>query len=149
MRGHGVTGAASPVRQYVRAWRTGPRPSGRRRRAEDAASLPPRRRRFSPAPLLAGAASRRARRAGSCWILLRPVAELDADEQAHRPALAGDFGPLVRARAHTEREAWLAAAKRRISDLVSCARGRQRDRDAATAALRSPSSHGQTEGHVN
>jgi transposase len=146
----GFTGAASTVRQYVRGWRTGPRGPGRRRRAEDTAGAPPRRqRRFSP---------RQTR-----WILLRPVDELDADERAYRAALcqesaaiataqalAEDFGRIVRARAHSELDAWMtAAARSRISELVSFARGLQRDLDAVTAALRSPHSQGQTEGQVN
>jgi hypothetical protein len=55
--------------------------------------------------------------------LLRPVDELDADEQAYREALcqesatiattqalAGDFGRIVRARAETELDVWLAQA---------------------------------------
>jgi len=138
------------VRQYVRGWRTGPRRPGRRYHAEDAAGTPPpRQRRFSP---------RQTR-----WILLRPVDELDADEQTYRQALcresatiataqalAEDFGRIVRARAHSELDAWMtAAARSRIAELVSFARGLQRDLDAVTAALRSPYSQGQTEGQVN
>jgi transposase len=151
IQAQGFSVAASTVRQYVRRWRTGPRrPGGRRRRADDGAGTPPpRQRRFSP---------RQTR-----WILLRPVDALDADERAYREALchesatiataqalAGDFGRIVRAHAETELEAWLAqAAKSRISELVSFARGVQRDQDAVTAALCSPYSQGQTEGHVN
>ncbi len=109
----------------------------------------PRERRFSP---------RQTR-----WILLRPVDELDANEQAYRQALCqqsaaiataqalvADFGRIVRARARTELDAWLgAAARSRIAELVSFARGLRRDYDAVAAALRSPYSQGQTEGHVN
>lgn len=142
-------GAASTVRQYVRGWRTGPRHPGRRRHGEDAHGTPPRQRHYSP---------RQTR-----WILLRPADELDADERAYREALcqesatiataqvlAQDFGRIVRARADTELEAWLsAAAKSRITELVSFVRGLRRDLDAVRAALRSPYSQGQTEGHVN
>jgi transposase len=134
----------------VRGWRTGPRWRGRRRRAEDAAGTPPRRqRRFSP---------RQTR-----WILLRPVDELDADERAYREALsqesaaiataqalAEDFGRIVRERADTELDTWLrAAARSRIAELVSFERGLRRDEAAVVAALCSPHSQGQTEGHVN
>jgi transposase len=150
MRAQGYTGAASTVRKYVRGWRTGPRRPGRRRRAAEAAGAPPSgQRRFSP---------RQTR-----WILLRPVEELDVDEQAYRQALCqrsaliamaqvlvADFGRIVRARAHTELDAWLAAAARsQIAELVSFARGIHRDYDAVAAALRSPYSQGQTEGQVN
>jgi len=149
IREQGFSGASSTVRQYVRGWRTGPQHAGRRRRGADAADTPPRARRFSP---------RQTR-----WILLRPVDTLDADEQAYRQALcqasaaiataqtlAEDFGRIVRARADTELDAWLAqAAMSRISELVSFARGLQRDFAAVVAALRSPYSQGQTEGHVN
>jgi transposase len=146
----GFTGAASTVRKYVRGWRTGPRRPGRRRRAEDAAGpLPPRKHRFSP---------RQTR-----WILLRPVDELDADEQAYRQALcqesaaiataqtlAEEFGRIVRTRAYSELEVWLtAAAKSRISELVSFSRGIRQDEEAVSAALRLPYSQGQTEGQVN
>ncbi len=104
---HGFRGAASTVRQYVRVWRTGPCHPGRRRRADDAAGTPPpRERRFSP---------RQTR-----WILVRPVDELDANEQNYRKALSQesptiataqalveDFGRIVRARAHADsRRAW-------------------------------------------
>jgi transposase len=64
--------------------------------------------------------------------------------------LAQDFGRIVRDHAHTELEAWLAAAtKRCLTEFVSVARGLRRDLDAVAAALRSPYSQGQTEGHVN
>jgi transposase len=150
MREQGFSGAASTVRQYVRGWRTGPRRPGRRRWPEDPAGTPPpRHRRYSP---------RQTR-----WILLRSVDELDADERAYRQglcqesaaittaqALAEDFGRIVRAGADTELDAWLgAAAHSCISELVSFARGLRRDYAAVAAALRSPYSQGQTEGHVN
>jgi transposase len=135
---------------HQHGWRTGPRRPGRWRRAEQVAgTAPPRQRRFSP---------RQTR-----WILLRPVDELAADERAYRAALcqesaaiataqalADDFGRIVRARADTELDAWLmAAARSRITELVSFARGMQRDLEAVVAALRSPYSQGQTEGQVN
>ncbi len=134
----------------MRGWRTSPRRPGRQRQAQDPASAPPpRQRHFSP---------RQTR-----WILLRPADALEADEQAYRralcqqsaaiataQALVEDFGRIVRGRAHAELDAWLAAAARsRIAELVSFARGIRRDRDAVAAALRSPYSQGQVEGQVN
>jgi transposase len=150
IREHGFTGAASTIRQYVRGWRVGPRRPGRRRRAADAASAPPpRTRRFSP---------RQTR-----WILLRSVDELDADERAYREALGQesttiataqalvqDFGRIVRAQSDAELEVWLtAAARSRITELVSFARGLRRDYAAVLAAVCSPYSQGQTAGQVN
>ena len=64
LQAHGFAGAASTVRQYVRAWRTGPRRPGRRRHKAGASGAPlPRQRRFSP---------RQTR-----WILLRREVESD------------------------------------------------------------------------
>jgi len=150
IRRQGYTGAASTVRQDVRAWRTGPRHPGRRRRAEDAAGAPPPRpRRFSP---------RQTR-----WLLLRPVEELDADERAYRHALCeqsttiaqahtlvADFGRIVRTRAQADLDPWLQlAAHSQLPELVSFANGIRRDYEAVAAALTSPHSQGQTEGQVN
>jgi transposase len=147
---HGYTGAASTVRQYVRAWRTGPRRPGRRRRAEDASGAPPpHQRRFSP---------RQTR-----WILLRSVEELDEGERTYRQALCResaaiataqalveDFGRIVRTRARADLDPWLAtAARSRIPELVSFVNGIRRDEAAVAAALTSPHSQGQVEGHVN
>ena len=72
----GYTGAASTLRQYVCAWRTGPHHPGRRRQGEDSESAPPdrpERRRFSPRQ--------------THWILLRPVDDLNDNERAYREAL--------------------------------------------------------------
>ncbi len=150
IQAHGFTGAASTVRQYVRAWRTGPHRPGRQPRAGDTPSTPPpRQHRFSP---------RQTR-----WILLRPVDELDADERAYRQALCQesatmataqrlveDFVRIVRARAHVDLDSWLATATHsRLPELVSFANGIQRDHAAVVGALTSPHSQGQTEGQVN
>ena len=127
----------------------GSAPSWSEAARRDAEGSPPRLRHYSP---------RQTR-----WILLRPVEALEPDEHAFRQALcqesaaiahaqtlAADFGRIVREQAHTELEAWLAVAtKSRITELVSFARGLRRDLDAVMAALRSPYSQGQTEGHVN
>lgn len=150
IRIRGYSGAASTVRQYLRAWRRGPRRPGRRRRAEDGAGAPPRsRRRFSP---------RQTR-----WVLLRPLEELDQEERAYREALCQEnaaiasaqalvteFGRIVRAQADSDLTMWLeVAAYTRIPELVSFVSGIRRDADAVRAALRSPHSQGQTEGQVN
>jgi transposase len=150
MRKQGYTGAASTVRKYVRGWRTGPRRPGRQRRVADAAGTPqPRERRFSP---------RQTR-----WILVRPLDELDADEQAYRhalcqqnatiataQALVTDFGRIVRPRAHADLDPWLeAAARSQIAEVVSFACGIRQDEAAVAAALHLPYSQGQTEGQVN
>ncbi len=140
------------MRQYVRAWRTGPRRPGRRRsgdEAQDDLGAPPRQRRFSPRQ--------------THWILLRPVEDLDTDERAYREALCqasatiataqrlvADFGRIVRTRACADRTRWLAdAARSRIPELVSFVRGVRRDAAAVAAALTSPHSQGQVEGQVN
>ncbi len=149
IREQGYTGAASTLRQYVRAWRTGPRRPGRRRQGEDSESAPPERRRFS---------SRQTH-----WLLLRPLEDLNDDERAYREALCqasatiataqrlvSDFGRIIRTRALTELDAWLAEARRsHIPELVSFVRGVHRDDAAVAAALTSPFSQGQVEGHVN
>lgn len=150
IRAQGYTGAASTLRPYLRAWRTGPRRPGRRRRGEDdGAAPPPHRRHFSP---------RQTR-----WILLRPVEDLDEGEHIYRQvlcresaavataqALAEDFGRIVRTRAHADLDPWLAtAARSQVPELVSFASGIRRDHAAVAAALTSPHSQGQTEGQVN
>jgi len=149
IREQGFTGAASTLRQYVRAWRTGPRHPGRRRQGEDVENAPPERRRFSPRQ--------------THWILLRPVDDLTDDERAYREALCqesatiataqrlvSDFGRITRTRTATDLDAWLAEARRsHIPELVSFVRGVQRDYAAVAAALTSPHSQGQVEGQVN
>lgn len=149
IQAQGFTGAASTLRQYVCAWRTGPRRPGRRRSGEDATGAPPRQCRYSPRQ--------------THWILLRPVEDLATDERVYREALCqasatiataqrlvADFGRIVRTRALTDLEPWLAdAAHSRIPELVSFVRGLRRDAAAVAAALTSPHSQGQTEGQVN
>jgi transposase len=149
IQAQGFTGAASTLCQYVANWRTGsPRP-GQRRSGEDRTEAPPRQRHFSP---------RQVR-----WLLLRPLEELDQEEQAFRAALCeesttiaiaqrivADFGRLVRTRAHAELDAWLEdAAQSHIPELVGFVRGVRRDYDAVAAALTSVHSQGQVEGQVN
>ena len=150
IRAQGYIGAASTVRQYVRAWRSRPRHMGRRRHGEDADGpppLPPRR--FSP---------RQTR-----WILLRPPEALTEMERAYRQALcqasppialaqalADDFGRMVRSHAVADLSGWLLAARRsRIPKLVSFAGGILRDFSAVSAACTLAQSQGQVEGEVN
>lgn len=145
----GYTGAASTLRAYVRAWRSGSRRPGRRRRGDDATNAPADQRQFSPRL--------------THWLLLRPVADLDTNERAYREALCqesmtiataqrlvADFGRIVRARAGSELDPWLADARHsRIPELVSFVRGVRRDYAAVAAALTSQHSQGQVEGQVN
>jgi transposase len=150
IRAQGYVGALSTVRQYVRAWRTGPRHTGRRRQGEDAdGPPPPPPRRFSP---------RQTR-----WILLRPLEDLTELERAYRQALcqasppialaqalANDFGRIIRCHAAANLNDWLLAARRsRIPELVSFAGGILRDFSAVAAALTLAHSQGQVEGQVN
>ena len=144
----GYTGSASTLLQYVRAWRTGSRRPGRRRWSDDTTTAPADRHRFSPRQ--------------THWLLLRPVEDLGANERVFWEAfcqesatiataqrLVSDFGRIVHMRAVTELDAWLSQASRsRIPELVSFVRGVQRDA-AVTAAVTSPHSQGQVEGHVN
>ncbi len=145
----GYTGAASTLRQYVRAWRSGSRRPGRRRQGDDTATVPADQRQFSPRQ--------------THWLLLRPMVDLDTHERAYREALCqesmtiataqrlvADFGRIVRTRACSELDSWLADARHsRIPELVSFVRGVQRDYAAVAAALTSPHSQGQVEGQVN
>jgi len=153
IRQQGYTGAVSTVRQYVQSWRTGPRRSGRRRRGEDAVNAsPPHRRRFSP---------RQTR-----WLLVRSLADLDAQERAYRQALCQlcqqsvtiataqhlveDFGRIIRTHAPSELDPWLeAAGASHIPELKSFANGIRRDYEAVLAAVTSPYSQGQVEGQGN
>jgi transposase len=151
IREQGYRGAESTVRQYLAAWRGGPRRPGRRPAGADApaAPAPPMRRTFS---------ARQTR-----WILLRPLEDLDDVERTYRTALCQEsatiataqslveqFRQMVRTRARDELDAWLAAAKASgISELVSFVTGVQRDYAAVAAAFSATWSQGQTEGQVN
>jgi transposase len=99
----------------------------------------------------------------TCWILLRPVDTLDANELAYRQALyqespaiataqalVEDFGQIVKAQADTELYALFGtAAQSCVAELASFAHGLRGDDAAVVAALCSLYSQGQTEGHVN
>jgi len=151
MRALGYRGAESTLRQYVAAWRPGPRRPGRRRLGADAhtAPAPPARRTFS---------ARQTR-----WILLRAFEDLDNVERAYRTtlcqesatiataqALVAQFAQMVRTRARDGLDAWLVAAGGScIPELVSFASGVRRDYEAVAAGLSMTWSQGQTEGQVN
>jgi transposase len=148
----GFPGAASLVRAHVGRWRTGPARRGRAAaRAVPDGGPAPGRATEAPSP-------RRAR-----WLLLRPAAGLDGDQQAFRAALlaASDevrtahalteaFVRLVRDRDHAGLAPWLdRAAASGPPEIRGFAAHVRRDRGAIDAALRHPWSNGQTEGHVN
>lgn len=149
IRAPGSTGAASTLRQFVRAWRPVPRHAGRRRQSEDDTAAAPCHRRYSP---------RQTR-----WIRLRPTKDLDEQERTDREALCqqsvtsapakrlvADFGQLVRTRAHTALDAWLATvARSHIPELARFVRGIRRDDAAVAAAFTASHSQGQVEGQVN
>jgi len=149
IQARGYTGSASTLRQYVRAWRSGSRRPGRRRRGDDAANPPADQRPFSPRQ--------------THWLLVRPVDDLTAKERAYCEALCQgsvtiataqrlvvEFGRIIRTHARADLDPWLAdAAHSRIPELVSFVCGVRRDYDAVAAALISPHSQGQVEGHVN
>ena len=152
IRSRGFPGAAAIVRRHVAPWRT--TPARRRRSAQrsaDAAGAP----RRLPTRVLS---PRQAR-----WLLLRDADTLDTDERIYRaylldagPAireaqhLANRFGHLLRTRDHPALDRWLAdAAASSVPEIRSFAAGLRRDQAAVAAAVASPWSNGQTEGHVH
>jgi transposase len=151
IRARGYRGAASTLRQYLAAWREGPRRLGRRRSDTDARS--------TPAPPIRRTFSARQTR----WILLRPLEDLDDVERAYRTtlcqesatiataqALVEPFRQMVRTHARDDLGAWLATAGQRgIAELASFVNGVRRDYEAVAAGLSMTWSQGQTEGQVN
>ena len=155
IKARGYPGAASYVGQVLGTWRTEPAPTGRRRagtmRPAGASSHARRRRRAERSP-------RQVR-----FLLLRPVAALDAADQAYRAAvlaacpvlqtaqrLVADFQRLVETHDIGALAAWLTAAQASdIPELQGFALGIRRDRAAVEAGITEPWSQGQTEGHVN
>jgi len=97
------------------------------------------------------------------WLMLRPPADLDREEQLYLdellrlcpPAatacrLARAFFVLVRERDAVGLDAWLTdAAHYALPEMQSCARGIRRDRVAVDTRLSLAWSNGQTEGFVN
>ena len=160
LRPQGFRGSPSTLRQYLMAWRTGPRRPGRRPTDADGLSHPVavRRRSFSP---------RQTR-----WILLRPLDDLTEEERTYRQQLCQEAGTIAQAQnlantfwhlirerhagCHDRQEvgrkldAWVRAAlSSKVPELVSFANGIQRDYQAVLAALLWEYSQGQTEGQVN
>jgi transposase len=143
LRAHGYPGGYTQVTAYVRTLRTAP--GGRSRRAA--------------APRLPRGRSLRQLKG----LLLRPLDDLAAEECAvlaelsRRSAAVGiayglavDFTHLVRARQPQHLRSWLALAETSgIAELMSFARGIQRDFAAVYAGLEGPVSNGPVEGHVN
>jgi transposase len=96
----------------------------------------------------------------AAWLLVRPAADLDAEEQRFVAALrerappiarvadlVGEFFRLLRERDVSALPAWLARA--RAGGLRGFADGVQRDRMAVEAAVSQPWSNGQVEGQVH
>lgn len=98
------------------------------------------------------------------WLLTRQDAEFSAEERTFINCLQGicpetavarelgiRFATMVRTRRPDDFDGWLASAVASDSprDLRAFARGLQRDLAAVRAALESPWSNGQTEGHVH
>lgn len=96
------------------------------------------------------------------WLFLRPPEQMEPADLTLREQLlvhpllvkaqelAQDFQRLVRERRSRSLPAWLKACEAAaIPELVNFARGLRQDYAAVQAALRSPWSNGQTEGHVH
>ena len=148
----GFPGAASLVRRYVAHWR--PEPGRRGRPARRTSSEPD----TPPPPTPTRVRSPRQAR----WLLLRPVGDLEPDEQAHRQyplgadtdlqcahGLAEAFGQLVRERQRDGLDGWLTDAEGSgVPEFREFARVMQRDHAAVAAALTYEWSSGQTEGQI-
>lgn len=97
------------------------------------------------------------------FLLLRPVAILDAADQAYRAAVLGtcpvlltaqrlvaEFQQLVEAHDSGALTGWLTAAQHSgIPELQGFAQGVRQDLAAVEAGITEPWSQGQTEGRVN
>ncbi len=152
LRTMGFPGAASSVRRSVARWRpkAGRRGPPARQRLAQTATPPP------PAPTRVRS-PRQAR-----WLLLRPVADLRAEEQLYRQHLleadrelqfAHDmveaFGQLVRGRHQEGLGPWLTRAEASgVPELRQFAVVMRRDYAAVEAALTYEWSAGQTEGQI-
>lgn len=146
LRARGFTGSAGAVRRFLGAWRTTPRQPGRQPRATRGRVPPP----ASPSP-------RQVR-----WWLLQEADQRPAGRQAYLDrleaacatvqragVLARAFGRLIRQRAVTALDGWLAQAEASgIAEFSSLATSLRQDYLAVAAALREPYSNGPTEGHV-
>jgi transposase len=141
LRARGFRGGVGTVRAWATALRRQERSASTAERRRWTAARPP-----SPRH--------------AAWLLVRPVADLAAEEQrfvaalrARSPLIArvadlvGRFFQLLRERDRAALPAWLAQA--RVTGLHSFADGVARDRAAVEAAVAQPWSNGQVEGHVN
>ena len=152
---YGYSGSRSQVTQWVACHRhlcPSSASTVRSRRGRPPASQPAR----APAP------RRRSARQVS-WLLIRPVEELEADEQQLLArlkqecfdiqaayALGQAFITLLKTRDHEALDDWLMKASQSgVSELQSFAAGLERDGAAVRAALTLPYSNGQVEGQVN
>lgn len=156
IKAQGYPGSASYVGQVLGAWRTETAPTGRRRAggalpAGSPGRVPSRPRRADRSP-------RQVR-----FLLLRPVATLNAADQVYRAALL-DTCPVLQTAQHLVAEfqrvvethdvgalaTWLTAAQHSdIPELQGFALGVRQDRAAVEAGITEPWSQGQTEGQVN
>jgi transposase len=148
LRTRGFTGGYTTVSDYLRTWRATQGDAGRRRR------------RGSPTPIPTSP-TYTARQ--TLWLLLRPLAELTAEEHAYLTqlyhlcphvylgqALVQDFRTLLQEHDVAGLYAWLrGAAACPISELRRVATGMWLDRPAIEAAVSSEWSNGQVEGRVN
>jgi transposase len=153
IRAQGFRGAAALVRRFLARWRTqpgrpGPTPRG----------VPP------PSPAVPSPPSIPAKSPRQVtWLLLRPAAEVDHDDQAFLlhlgqicpealvvQTLAQQFHTLVMPHDLPGLDPWITAVEQHgIPELLGFVAGIQRDRTAVDAAFISPWSQGQTEGQVN
>jgi transposase len=150
LRARGFTGSVRMVQRAVAAWREEPGQRGRRAATPrvPTGSAPPRQRALS------------ARQA--TWLLLRPIADLTDEERTLRtrlltrtPAIqvvfsaVEAFRAMVRTRDRAALDPWLEAAEgSSVPEIRSFAASVRRDYGAIAAALESPWSSGQVEGHV-
>lgn len=150
LRALGFTGGLTSVKDYLARWRTTPGRPGRAAQARVATpSAPPPDQRVPSA------------RQVTWWLLADPT-DLEADQRAivahlcatvptvrTAIALVQRFVTLVRQRSVADLDPWFADAMRsNIPELRGVATSMRQDLAAVEAALTSPHSNGQTEGHV-
>jgi len=153
LKARGFSGSVRTVRGHVAHWRVEPA----RRGPQPKRLL--HRRAPTPAPPVVRVFSVHQ----ATWLMLRPPADLDREEQLYLDellrlcpsaatacCLARAFFVLVRERNAAGLDAWLTdAAHCALPEMQSCARGIRRDRAAVDAGLSLEWSNGQTEGFVN
>jgi len=150
LRARGFRGSLRMVQRMVAGWRETPGRRGRQAHAPTpaAGAARPRPRPLSPRQAL--------------WVLLRPVADLTAEERTMRTRLLNGspdiraaltlveaFRQMVRTRDHAALDPWLRAAETgAVPELRAFAASLRRDHAAVAAALAHPWSSGQVEGFV-